>query len=270
MSNPLVCGILLTRDRPELARRAVECFRSQTYENKRLLIWDSGREPLDVSFCDHYDFPIWTVRTSGVIETIGTLRNQASAWAVSRKPNTDILMHFDDDDWSAPERMADQVKLLETSGADVVGYSDMLFWRAAGIGRDKDGTSRGCPVCFTLPCSCNAQAWLYTAPRGGCPVLGTSLAYKRSYWEKNPFPDQPRPGNVTSEYKQFVLQAKTASYPHLRARIQDGKYEPMMVARIHAGNSQKHSYDLDGMAARGVEEWKRVAAWDEKLREIMK
>lgn len=40
--DPTVCAILLTCDRPELAAKAVECFRKQTYGNKTLLIWDSG------------------------------------------------------------------------------------------------------------------------------------------------------------------------------------------------------------------------------------
>ena len=39
MSDPKVCAVLLTADRPEYARRAVECFRAQTYQNKRIVVF---------------------------------------------------------------------------------------------------------------------------------------------------------------------------------------------------------------------------------------
>ena len=46
MSNPSVCAVMLTADRPELTRQAVECFRRQTYDPicRTLLIFDSGND----------------------------------------------------------------------------------------------------------------------------------------------------------------------------------------------------------------------------------
>lgn len=44
MNEPLVCAVMLTRDRPKLAKGAVECFRAQTYPAKELLIWDTSHE----------------------------------------------------------------------------------------------------------------------------------------------------------------------------------------------------------------------------------
>jgi hypothetical protein len=43
---PSVTCLMLTKDRPEMARHAVECFRRQTYpaRKRRLLIWDQGYE----------------------------------------------------------------------------------------------------------------------------------------------------------------------------------------------------------------------------------
>jgi hypothetical protein len=46
MSEPTVCCIMLTKDRPALAARAVRCFRQQTYERKRLLIVNSEPHPI--------------------------------------------------------------------------------------------------------------------------------------------------------------------------------------------------------------------------------
>ncbi len=34
MNEPTVCAMMLTADRPELAKRAVECFRAQTYPSQ--------------------------------------------------------------------------------------------------------------------------------------------------------------------------------------------------------------------------------------------
>ncbi len=42
MPEPLVCCVMLTRDRPEMVKRAVDSFRSQTYKRKKLLIYNQN------------------------------------------------------------------------------------------------------------------------------------------------------------------------------------------------------------------------------------
>lgn len=77
----------------------------------------------------------------------------------------ELIAHWDDDDYSAPGRLADQVRRLLESGLAVTGYSAMRF---------TDGTAW----------------WQYTGPRYPY-AIGTSLLYRRSWWEANQFrPDQ--------------------------------------------------------------------------------
>jgi hypothetical protein len=180
----------------------------------------------------------------------------------------DILIHWDDDDWSHPNRIAEQVALLQASGADCVGYNEMLFWREPGVGRDKDGTSRGCPICQTLPCSCDGQAWLYTGTRGGVPALGTSLCYWRKTWERHHF------ANETQGVEDHWLREKNVvGVSSLDLRIPGTpimqERAPRMIARIHGGNTS-NGYDLEKHVAQGSREWKRVPEWDARVREILK
>ena len=131
MNEPTVCCIMLTRDRPELAKRAAECFRRQTYKSKLLIVVDSSAEYQEAVAAESYAL---FHRRDFVGKPIGELRNWAASQAVriageSACPRTEVFMHWDDDDWSHPNRIAEQVALLQSSGADVVGYNEMLFWR---------------------------------------------------------------------------------------------------------------------------------------------
>ena len=123
MADPTVCAVMLTRNRPDMARRAVRSFESQTYQNKRLVIWDTVCGPT-VRHAGHFQH--CTIGDAG--ESIGKLRNQANALC-----REDIIIHFDDDDVSHPNRIAEQVAHLQASGAECVGYREMLFWRVTGM-----------------------------------------------------------------------------------------------------------------------------------------
>ena len=244
--DPLVCAIMLTRDRPQMAARAVRSFRAQVYENKRIFILDTSVSDFEIYFDGHLqmsEFPyvtgatqpnseecLWAPFDSGL--TIGALRNYANQYAKSRT-GADIFVHWDDDDWSHPNRIAEQVALLQQSGWDAVGYRDMLFWREptrpalevdAPPTEDYSGASYG-------------AAWLYN---GATPnyALGTSLCYWRRTWEQ-------RPGWGTER---------------------DGL--PRMIASIHAGNTST-GYDLERHVAMGSQQWKRVPTCDEYCRERM-
>src|SRR5579862_5978565 len=176
MSEPTVSCIMLTRDRPELAKKAIECFRGQTYDpcKRMLFILDSG----DPSWFDpaadcenenHLGAPQYAD------QPIGALRNIANGCVEAA-----ILLHWDSDDWSHPNRIAEQVELLQSSGADVVGYKEMLFWRTITLKDPAIGEVQ------------DEEAWLYTGPTA-MQTLGTSLCYWRKTWEKKPFnPQLPR------------------------------------------------------------------------------
>lgn len=161
MSEPLVCAIILTRDRPEMAAHAVRCFREQTYQNKELFILDTGKQP-GIAW-DSLRHREGITRFGVPPKGIGVLRNIANDLANQR---TEIFLHWDDDDYSRPNRISEQVALLQSSGAECVGYHSMYFWDA-----EKD------------------SAYLYTGQPGY--AIGTSLCYWRATWEKRPFLDVP-------------------------------------------------------------------------------
>ena len=273
MNEPTVCAIMLTRDRPELARKAVECFRAQTYEKKRLLVWNTGPhgplledpEALDTSSQLHEPWIIGPVE--GL--TIGELRNDAAECAID-SINPEIFVHWDDDDHNHPNRIAEQVELLQTSGADVVGYNDMLFWRDSVPPRLRQEVTKMISQfpsgAFPLPPHLrlrDGEAWLYTVIPGLVPALGTSLCYWRKTWEKQKFANAPGPQGG-SEYGAWLKGLNVKTVPS----VQD---EPRMIARIHAGNASRHAYNLEHWVKyQGTPvTWKRVPEWDERVGRIL-
>lgn len=246
MPEPTVCAVMLTADRPELARRAVECFRRQTYPAKRLLIWDNGAEmqpDLEAEDDGIYWVAAALARTLRLRQTVGGLRNNANCFWTEFP----ILIHWDDDDYSHPNRIAEQVALLQTSGADCVGYREVLFWK------QPDG-----------------EAWLYSN-RDPRYCLGTSLCYWRETWERKPFQ-----ATSQGEDERFTTGLKCVGISTLPENESfrgmykygpvptDGK--PRMIARIHAGNT---SNAYDPAVLRKSAEWKRVPEWDSRARSIM-
>lgn len=135
--------------------------------------------------------------------TIGAKRNRLCEAGFS-----EFIAHFDDDDWSAPARISEQVAYLQANpSVHVVGYHSMLFhepmagrlWRADY----KDNYPGG--YCF-----------------------GTSLCYRRSWWESHPFEDR-----MIGEDNAFVKCAGDAGV------LRTFPAGQLMVARIHHGNTSK-------------------------------
>ncbi len=255
MSEPRVMAMLLTADRPEMTKRSVECFRAQTYENKRLMIFDTGLERFRVVQRDgiyHEHYPT----DHGF--TIGALRNLAMAFAHPLCLNADIIVHFDSDDWSHANRITEQVALLQASGADCVGYNELLFWKSPFTSGPVDVD----PMERTMPVINNpGEAWLYSLPRSNY-ALGTSLCYWRKTWEKKSFQDT----NAGEDYR-FIEGLNVQSVTALPLRAvqeckQVGIATPMMVASVHGGNTVLRIDDRS-------EQWKRVPEWDARLCGIM-
>lgn len=259
-TEPTVCAIMLTADRPELARRAVECFRRQTYPGEmRLVAWDTSgpKVPhIQVSEMEKREYYV----SSPDRLVIGQLRNRANDYAISLEAfvEPDILIHWDDDDWSHPNRIAEQVSLLQSSGTDCVGYREMLFWRQGypSIHRPK-------------PLSSIEGAWLYSNPNPGY-ALGTSLCYWRKTWERKPFAatSQGEDLQFITGLKVCGVSAISRTVPFLGESMPPGE-QPMssrMIARIHGGNTST-AYSPRKMA--NVPEWKLVPEWSDHCRRVM-
>ena len=249
MTHPLVCAIMLTRDRPAMAARAVECFRRQTYERKFLFVFDTSKHVVALTQSPESEGHSWLPGLRA--KSIGALRNQANAVM----PQASILIHWDDDDWSHPHRIAEQVALLQSSGADAVGYREMLTWRQihnAGLG----------------------EAWLYSHPSPSY-ALGASLCYWRKTWEQRPFEDVSN-----GEDMKFIegLKVRTKRFDGIVDSIGDGIVDlqrlvlmhPPMIYSIHGGNTGASMLDPAAEVARGNKQWKRVPEWDDYCAERMK
>lgn len=221
---PLVAMVTLTADRPQFAERMIRNFTTQTYPNLELVILDTGNAYATIQ--EHQRIRhLKAHREPG--DTIGRLRNRVNAACAG----ADIIAHADDDDWSHPERIAEQVaalvRLSQTSRYPtpvVTGYRDMLFWATGEhslAGRYEYG------------------AYLYS----GTPIymLGTSLCYWRSIWERKPFPEK-NCGEDTEWQRHFIGHTVSSLYC---------KDNPRMIAHIHGANTHSHL----GPAFKRVPEW---------------
>lgn len=222
--NPSVCCVMLTADRHELASKAVACFLRQSYPNKALLIYDTGLVPLTVVApgVAHACAKAWD--GNNVKVPIGALRNNANGMV-----NADVICHWDDDDWSHPDRLAEQVGMLYVTGAQVVGYDRMLF--------DLKG-----------------EAWMYANDQPhDRHALGTSLCYWRQTFCLKQFKDNENTGEDATWLDGLTLRTGPAF----------SENQPRMIARIHGANTGKYER-LDE-----CDQWVRVPEWDARVKEIL-
>lgn len=181
-----VTCLLLTRNRRPWLPWSLRCAQYQTYRNREVLVISSG-DPVD----DLIPPGVRHLHLSGKPST-GTVRNAGCEAA-----SGEVIAHFDDDDFSHPRRLEDQVRRLISSGKPVTGYRSLRF---------TDGLSW----------------WLYSGAPGY--ALGTSLVYRRDWWERNRFPDL-----MVGEDNAFVGRARGAL-----VSVDAGE---MMWATIHTGNT---------------------------------
>lgn len=194
-SCPLVTCIMPTSRRPEMARDAVRMFRAQTWPYKELVILDDSLTPSfpDGEYqvglnpgCIFYEQESWRL-------TIGEKRNICCANAAGQ-----IIMHWDSDDFYAPDRILDQaVRLLENPLLDMTGYHSMEFVDEA-----------------------NQARWMYDAGPGH--AIGVSQCYWKRTWQEREFKHID-----ISEDMDFVAGRSLISAPANRR----------IIARIHEGNS---------------------------------
>lgn len=251
-SEPLVLAVCLTADRHEMTARAVRCFHAQTYGNKKMFVLDTGVK----EFSLHQEHRLYGEYMPNQRKlSIGEFRNTANWYSNDKCLNADIIAHWDSDDYSHPNRIAEQVALLQASGKQCIGYRDMLFWREADAPHhiaEEPSSWDGC------------EAWLYhnDDPR---MCLGTSLCYWRSVWEAKPFPDQPRPGRASGEDHEWLRDLDRMGVSSIVNPTRENQFgTPRMIASIHSGNSSEQYADI----ARS-HNWKRVPEWDTFCRERM-
>lgn len=223
-AQPLVsCIMPTTGDRRRFLPQAIKCFQRQTYPNLELVIVCDGEDNL----CDLIPRDDNRVRYSYLgpqRRSIGSKRNLAC-----ERTKGDLIAHFDDDDWSHPDRLSFQVGALLTEGAELCAMSRLLFFEIS-----------------------TGAVWLCRTPALLHPSLyycpfGASYLYWRSYWSSAPFPNMPRDSDM----------AFTAAKSRQDHSVFASDYR-LYVAMIHNSNmahySEKSTY------------W---SSWPGNIREVM-
>jgi predicted O-methyltransferase YrrM len=156
-SAPLVSCIMPTGYRSAWALRAIRHFLRQDYEARELVVIDEGED--DLRDAVRQWAKVRYVKVDAGL-SVGAKRNIACELAAG-----DIILHWDDDDWSADWRIAYQVEQLLATGASVSGLADLIFCKPS-----------------------SAAAWQYRYPRHLRPwVAGGTLCYRKRVWLDAPF-----------------------------------------------------------------------------------
>src|SRR5437867_149441 len=122
MPAPLVSCIMPTRNRRAFVKQAIAYFRRQDYPNAELIVVDDGEDA--VADLVPQDDTIRYVRRGPPAMTIGAKRNLAIE--LSRG---ELIAHWDDDDWMAPNRLSVQVSALLDHDAEICGGRSLLYYR---------------------------------------------------------------------------------------------------------------------------------------------
>ena len=195
--TPRVTCVMPTADRRRFVPRAIARFLAQDYTDAELLIVDDGADRIaDLVPADP------RVRYIGLDRrlVLGAKRNLACEDA-----RGEVIVHWDDDDWSASWRLGYQVEQLVATGADAGGLNRVLFHDPAAN-----------------------EAWEYEYPRGAAPwVYGATLIYTKAFWRRNPFPAI----NV-GEDSRFV-------WANVRKRVDAHDEWRFFVATVHAANTSR-------------------------------
>lgn len=125
---PLISCLMVTKDRPALARQAVACYRRQTYPNRELVVVDDGVDGALQRWCRGLgDATIRFVRLPPEGRTLGDLRNVAVGNAAG-----EFVAQWDDDDLSDPRRLETQMAaLLALDAGACMLERQQLWWPAS-------------------------------------------------------------------------------------------------------------------------------------------
>lgn len=130
--RPKVSCLMVTADRRRFVRRALLCYRRQTYPRRELVIVDDGNEPLDDLLAG---FPPDEVRyhrlAKGPGNVLGRLRNISLELA-----RGDLCANWDDDDWYHPDRLDLQVAAIEDGARSCSLAAALVHIDAAPYSRD--------------------------------------------------------------------------------------------------------------------------------------
>jgi glycosyltransferase involved in cell wall biosynthesis len=157
--QPLVSCIMPTANRQKFIPQAINYFLSQDYPNKELIIIDDGIHTISDLIPNDPKIKYFYTQPLG---TIGVKRNFAC-----EKATGEIIVHFDDDDYYAPDWISRSIEAHKTTGADMTGLNRVFFYSPSVDKR-----------------------WMYEDTDEDRPwICGATMAYKKELWRNHPFVD---------------------------------------------------------------------------------
>jgi Glycosyl transferase family 2/Bifunctional DNA primase/polymerase, N-terminal len=224
-AQPLIsCIMPTTADRGHFLPQAIKCFQQQTYPNLELVIVCDGEDDMS-DLIPHDDERIRYFFLGRDRRTLGPKLNLGC-----ERAKGELIAHFDDDDWSHPDRLSFQVGALLAEGAEICGISQLLFFEI--------GTG---------------EVWLCRTPALLHPSLythlpfGASYLYRRSYWTNSPFSDL----RLGSDWAFTCADGRQDR----SVLVSDDR---LCVAMIHSSNTTKYS-----------QKFSYWTPWQGDLREVM-
>lgn len=190
-----VSCIMPTYNRRKTIPLALKCFLSQDWKDKELVVIDDGESVKDLFKGIKKVF----YRSSEERISLGAKKNLACEIATG-----EVIVHWDDDDWSSPTRISEQVARLKSSGKPVTGYCNLVFWNTTKKSASKYYGDRNY--------SCDS-----------------ALCYRKEYWSENKF----RESLGTREDHDFAYKAGRSG----KMESVDGGTS--LIAVTHPGNTSK-------------------------------
>ncbi|HWR36375.1 MAG TPA: glycosyltransferase family A protein [Clostridia bacterium] len=189
-----------TDRRRQFIPRAVACYLAQTWQEKELVVVDDGAAPM-WDLVQHVPGIVYLRYPPRM--NVGRKRNIACEHSAG-----DVIAHWDDDDWSTPDRLVVQADRLLGTKKPLSGDGSLLFWDV----RTNDAS-------------------IYAG--GKDYACGSTLMYRKDFWEQNRFL-----GVECGEDSNFVGRAARLGKLDVR---EDSEVRPVVIATIHHGNTSARS-----------------------------
>ena len=123
-NQPLISCMMVTKNRFEQAKLAIQCFQNQTYPYKELVIVDDDQSDCLAEYVHQLaDDTIQYLRLAPENRTLGELRNLARA-----NTSGTYVCQWDDDDLIDPLRLEMQMSALQSLNADACFLQRWLMW----------------------------------------------------------------------------------------------------------------------------------------------
>jgi glycosyltransferase involved in cell wall biosynthesis len=165
---PLASCILVTGGRRSFFELAVECYLTQDYPRKELVVIDDGPQDIEDILSDVLDVQYYHVSNRS---SLGAKRNLGCAAAKG-----DVLVQWDDDDWYGSGRLSRQVAPVADGRADITALE--ARWIAELPGGDF----------WTVSPKLHRRMFY-------CDVHGGTLAFSRAVWMSGArYPEDRWPG----------------------------------------------------------------------------